>query len=113
MLATNIVGKKYELIATNFLKENGYKILENNYKNKIGEIDIICKDENYIVFVEVKYRASAKFGRPIEAITPHKQMKIRQTATFYLKCKRLLDSNIRFDAIEILDNEIRHLQNIM
>ena len=53
MLATNIVGKKYELIATNYLKQKGYKILENNYKNIIGEIDIICKDNDIIVFVEV------------------------------------------------------------
>jgi len=113
MLATNLIGKKYEIIATNYLKQKGYKILENNYKNVIGEIDIICKDNDIIVFVEVKYRTSAKFGRPIEAITPHKLMKIRQTATGYLKFKRLLDANIRFDAIEILDDEIRHIQNIM
>lgn len=113
MLATNIIGKKYELIATNYLKQKGYKILENNYKNKVGEIDIICKDGDFIVFVEVKYRTSAKFGRPIEAITPHKLMKIRQTATSYLKFNKLLDSYVRFDAIEILDDEIRHIQNIM
>lgn len=113
MLPNNIQGKKYEIIATNYLKEKGYKILESNYKNKIGEIDIVCKDKDYIVFVEVKYRTSSKFGRPIEAITPHKIMKIRQTATGYLKLKRLLDVNVRFDAIEILDDEIRHLQNIM
>ena len=113
MLPDNITGKKFELIATNFLKEKGYKILENNYKNKVGEIDIICKDNDIIVFVEVKYRTSAKFGRPIEAVTPYKLMKIRQTATCYLKFKRLLNANIRFDAIEILDDEIRHVQNIM
>ena len=113
MLATNITGKKYEIIATNYLKQKGYKILENNYKNVIGEIDIVCKDKDIIVFVEVKYRTSAKFGRPIEAITPHKLMKIRQTATSYLKIKRMLDSSVRFDAIEILDDEIRHVQNIM
>lgn len=113
MLATNIVGKKCELIATNYLKQKGYKILENNYKNIIGEIDIICQDNDIIVFVEVKHRTSAKFGRPIEAITSHKLMKIRQTATGYLKFKRKLDSSVRFDAIEILDDEIRHIQNIM
>lgn len=113
MLPTNILGQKYEAIACNFLQENGYKIVERNYKNMIGEIDIICTKDNIIVFVEVKYRISAKFGRPIEAITPHKLMKIRQTATCYLKQHRKLDSNIRFDAIEILNDEIRHIENIM
>lgn len=113
MLATNIVGKKYEIIATNYLKQKGFKIIKNNYKNAIGEIDIICKDKDILVFVEVKYRTSAKFGRPIEAITPHKLMKIRQTATSYLKLNGLLDNLVRFDAIEILDDEIRHIKNIM
>lgn len=113
MLPKNIIGKKYEIVAVNYLKEQGYKILETNYKNKLGEIDIICKDEDIVVFVEVKYRKNAKYGRPIEAITPYKLMKIRQTATLYLKIKRLLDANIRFDAIEILFDEIRHVKNIL
>ena len=113
MLSTNILGKKYELIACNFLKENGYKIIEQNYKNMIGEIDIICSKDNILVFVEVKYRISAKFGRPIEAITPHKLWKIRQTATCYQKQHKKHDRNIRFDAIEILNDEIRHIENIM
>lgn len=113
MLPDNLVGKKYEAIAVNFLKDKGYKILEKNYKNVIGEIDIICEKDNIIVFVEVKYRTSAKFGRPIEAITPHKLMKIRQTATSYLKFKRKLENMVRFDAIEILDDQIRHVENIL
>ena len=113
MLPTNILGQKYEIIACNFLKENGYKILERNYKNMIGEIDIICSKDNVLVFVEVKYRTSSKFGRPIESITPYKLMKIRQTATCYLKQHKKLDSNIRFDAIEILNDEIRHIENIL
>lgn len=113
MLSTNIVGRKYEAIATNFLKEKGYEILENNWTSVLGELDIIAKDGNYIVFVEVKYRTSAKFGRPIEAITPHKLMKLRQNATLYLKKKKKLNNNVRFDAIEILGDEIRHIQNIL
>ena len=58
----NILGKRSEIIAMNFLKKKGYKILETNYKNSIGEIDIIAKDNDYIVFVEVKGRMSKKFG---------------------------------------------------
>ena len=56
----NIFGKRSEIIAMNFLKKKGYKILETNYKNTIGEIDIIAKDNDYIVFVEVKGRISKK-----------------------------------------------------
>lgn len=113
MLPTNLLGRKYEAIACDFLKNSGYKILEQNYSNKIGEIDIICTKDDILVFVEVKYRISGKFGRPIEAITPHKLIKIRQTATCYLKQHRKLDSNVRFDAIEILNDSIRHIENIM
>lgn len=113
MLPTNLTGRRYEAIAGNYLEQKGYEILERNYSNKIGEIDIICKKDNTIVFVEVKYRISAKFGRPIEAITPHKIRKIVQTATFYLKQKKQLNNSIRFDAIEILNDEIRHIENIV
>lgn len=110
MLPNNIIGKKYEALAGNHLEQKGYKILERNHKNILGEIDLICKQEDIIVFVEVKYRQSAKFGRPIEAITPNKIFRIKKTAMLYLKQKRLLESNFRFDVIEILDDEIRHLE---
>ena len=107
------VGEAQETRTVLELEKLGYRILKKNFRCRIGEIDIIALHQGYLVFVEVKYRTSAKFGRPIEAITPHKLMKIRQTATAYLKFKRLLDANVRFDAIEILDDEIRHIQNIM
>ena len=71
----NIYGKTSEIIAANFLKKKGYKILAMNYKNKIGEIDIIAKDKNIIVFVEVKARSSKLFGHPFEAINNEKQLK--------------------------------------
>lgn len=112
MIPTNLLGRKYEAIASEYLKTKGYEILEHNYSNKIGEIDIICKDNNTFVFVEVKYRVSAKFGRPIEAITPHKIYKIQNTAIVYLKSKRKLNNPYRIDAIEILNDEIRHIENI-
>ena len=108
----NIFGKKGEIIATNYLKKEGYKILENNYKNKIGEIDIIAKDKNFIVFVEVKTRTSSMLGDPLEAIDEQKQFKIRQVATMYLMKTKQLESLIRFDAIAILGDEdcdIRHI----
>ncbi len=95
--------------AVNYLTDKGYEILETNYKNKLGEIDIIAKDGERIVFVEVKARATAKYGYPREAVNEYKQRKIRMVAESYLKSKRLLNSYIRFDVIEILAGNITHL----
>lgn len=95
--------------AVKYLTDKGYEIIETNYKNKLGEIDIIAKDDTRIVFVEVKARATAKYGYPREAVNEYKQRKIRMVAESYLKSKRLLNSYIRFDVIEILAGKITHL----
>ncbi len=109
----NIYGKRSEIIAQNYLKKQGYKIIDTNYSTKLGEIDIIAKDKNgYIVFIEVKSRMSKKLGDPFEAINVVKQQKIKNVATMYLKSHNMLDVNCRFDAIAILgenDDEIRHI----
>lgn len=110
----NIYGKRSEIIAADYLKKQGYKILEVNYKNKIGEIDIIAKDGDYIVFVEVKARASQKFGHPLEAIDEIKQQKIHNIASIYLMKNKKYNSPCRFDAISILgveEPEITHIKN--
>jgi len=111
MIPNNIVGKKYESFSVNYLKKNKYKILEHNFSCPAGEIDIIAFDPTtkYIVFVEVKYRATNAFGRPLEAITRDKQRKIKLASQVYLKLKGKLDHNFRFDAIEIVDDELRHI----
>lgn len=111
-MQSHIYGKSSEIIASNYLKDKGYKILYTNYKNKIGEIDIIAKDGDTIVFVEVKARASRAFGDPLEAIDERKIYKIHNVATGYLKFTKQLDAKCRFDAISILgkdDYEIRHI----
>ena len=104
-----IKGNIGENKAVKYLTDKGYEILETNYKNKLGEIDIIAKDDTRIVFVEVKARATAKYGYPREAVNEYKQRKIRMVAESYLKSKRLLNSYIRFDVIEILAGNITHL----
>ena len=104
-----VKGNIGENKAVNYLTDKGYEILETNYKNKLGEIDIIAKDGERIVFVEVKARATAKYGYPREAVNEYKQRKIRMVAESYLKSKRLLNSYIRFDVIEILAGNITHL----
>ena len=106
-----VKGKKNEQLAYEYLKKRKYKILEINYVNAIGEIDIIAKDKNAIVFVEVKFRESAAFGYPMEAVDVRKQNKIRRVATIYLKQNSLFDEEIRFDILSVLGEEITHIEN--
>ncbi len=109
---TKILGASGEQQAAEFLKEKGYKILETNFSNKIGEIDIIAKDKEFVVFVEVKARSSKAFGLPSEAVNFHKQQKIRKVALSYLKSKKILEKvQCRFDVVEVLGDEIRHIEN--
>ena len=106
-----VKGNIGEQLATDFLKKAKYKILERNYRSVIGEIDIIAKDKNTIVFVEVKTRSTLKFGLPCEAVDYRKQQKIHSVASIYLKNKKLEDSELRFDVIEVLDGEINHIKD--
>ena len=113
MLTTKILGEKYENMAVHYLKTERYKILARNFSCPAGEIDIIAYDKanKYIVFIEVKYRSTNAFGRPIEAITDDKQHKIRITSQVYLKLKGWLERNFRYDVVEIIDDELRHVVN--
>ena len=111
------LGDIGESLAVDYLKNKNYEIIQTNYKNKIGEIDIIAKDNDIFVFIEVKTRSSLAFGLPKEAITRNKIYKIKNTAISYLKYKKLLDKvRVRFDCIEVLgdnlDSEINHIKNI-
>lgn len=104
-------GTLGEQRATQFLKEKKYQILQNNYENVLGEIDIIAKDDKYVVFVEVKTRTSSAFGRASEAVGVAKRRKLRQVALLYMKKNKLLDSSVRFDVIEVYEDEINHIEN--
>jgi putative endonuclease len=94
-------GKESESLAVKHLKKNGYKILEQNYRNKLGEIDIIAKEKGTLVFVEVKARRSDLFGNPKWAVTPKKQRKISMVALYYLKATKQTHAKARFDVISI------------
>ena len=80
-------GKNAESLATKALIKKGYEILENNFRNKFGEIDIIAKDKDTLVFVEVKAKTGEEFGQPEEMINPGKLRKVRNMALIYLKGK--------------------------
>jgi len=110
---TKILGNEGEKKATKFLKKQGYKIIERNYTNKIGEIDIIAfdKSEKTLVFVEVKTKTSDFFGLPREMVGSYKQHKIEQVATVYLLANNQIGNKFRFDVIEVLGNKIEHIKN--
>ena len=100
-----------EKIAQNYLKNNGYKLLICNFKNSLGEIDIIAKEKDIIVFVEVKYRKNNVFGLPREAVDFRKQQKIRMVATTYINKHNLQNQSCRFDVVEILGDQVSHIRN--
>jgi putative endonuclease len=94
-------GKKSERLAADFLKRTGYRILETNYRSKMGEIDIIAMEKHTIVFVEVKARNTSRFGSPKGAVTPAKQRKISMVALDYLKRSGQTGASARFDVVAI------------
>lgn len=96
------IGSTGEDIAAQYLNKIGCTIIERNFNCRIGEIDIIVKDGNYIVFVEVKTRYDVRHGMPREAVTTYKQHKIYKTAQYYIMMKKLFKLNFRFDVVEII-----------
>ncbi len=96
------LGKKGEEIALRFLKKKGYRIIERNYVCKMGEMDIIAKEKDTLVFIEVKTRTSTKFGPPQLAVHSSKQRQLSKVALNYLNEKRLKDVKARFDVVAIL-----------
>jgi len=96
------LGKKGEEVALRFLKKKGYKIIEKNYVCKMGEMDIIAREKDTLVFVEVKTRTSMAFGPPQLAVNSTKQMQLSKVALYFLKEKRLEDIKARFDVVAIL-----------
>ena len=112
------LGRKGEQITVEFLKKIKYKIIEQNFTSRSGEIDIIAKDTNTneIVFIEVKTRTNIKYGKPIEAVNKNKVNHILKTATYYIYIKKLEREIIRFDIIEIYIHKdkikISHTKNI-
>jgi putative endonuclease len=97
-------GQQGEAIAARHLKRCGYKILVQNYRNKVGEIDIIARDGETIVFVEVKTRRNDHFGNPKWSVTFQKQRKISMVALSYLKEFSLSGHKARFDVVAVIEN---------
>ena len=98
------LGERGEALAVRRLKKAGYKIIETNYRTRLGEIDIIAKEKDTLVFVEVKSRRSVHFGSPKWAITPKKRKKISMVALHYLKATNQSSARARFDVVAVVSN---------
>jgi putative endonuclease len=96
------LGKKGEEVAVRFLKKSGYRIIQTNYACKMGEMDVIAKEKDTLVFIEVKTRTSTLFGSPQLAVNISKQKQISKVALNFLKEKQLEDVKARFDVVAIL-----------
>jgi len=95
---TGILGEK---LAKDFLKKRGYRILETNYRCPEGEIDIVAKHKDSLVFVEVRTKTSLGFGSPEESITPAKQEKMRAAAFHYRQTHNNLPPLWRIDVVAV------------
>ncbi|WP_315067418.1 YraN family protein [uncultured Clostridium sp.] len=111
------VGNYCEDLAKDYLKRNRYFILDCNFKNRLGEIDIICTQNNLLIIVEVKGRYNYDYGLPKESISFSKQKSIIKVSTSYISYKKLFNLNVRFDVIEIYLNsnnnifKIKHIKD--
>lgn len=105
------VGTDYEQAVGYYLEQQGYLILEYNYRCRKGEIDIIIQDGEYLVFCEVKYRQDGKKGSPLEAVGKKKQKTLYQCALYYLTVNQIDGYPCRFDVIGIEGGRITHIKD--
>lgn len=105
------IGTEKEKLAGAYLEKNGYEIIEYNFRCRQGEIDIIAKDGDYLVFCEVKYRSGTKNGTPFDAVDYKKQRSISRCALFYITKQKLSEMPCRFDVVSVIDKEIQLLKN--
>jgi putative endonuclease len=115
---TQIKGQKWEEQAASYLRWRGYKILEKNFRALKGEVDLIAKKKKAIVFVEVKGRSSLSHGRPEEAVSEFKKVKLAQVASYYLSKTKEAYEEAYFDVVAIGPEKnmwgrlkVKHIQN--
>ncbi len=98
----NLIGKKGENLATDYLKNNGFKIKEKNYYTKWGEIDIIAEKNNILYFIEVKTRQKLTFGMPYEAVNFYKIKALKRAIAYYIKIKKIKKKRFSLSVLSII-----------
>lgn len=111
-MSNKTTGDLGEKLAIEYLIKNNYTIIETNFTTKIGEIDIIAKQDDIVIFIEVKTRRSLKYGRPYEAVNYKKTQKIIRVAQNYINYKNIEDVQYRFDVIEVFLSETSKINHI-
>lgn len=118
MVKNRVLGRHGENIALNYFSGLGYKVLERNYKCRIGEVDIIAQKDSSLIFIEVKTRTSLSYGHPVESVSEHKIKKIKDVAGFFMANNNNLYPNfdVRFDVVSIIINrgsgfKLEHIEN--
>lgn len=105
------LGDEAEAQARKHLETAGLRYIESNYRCKLGEIDLILRDKNCYVFVEVRMRSSSRFGGALASVTPSKQRKVQLSAQHYLQNKKLFDKvPMRFDVVALNSDGIDWVQ---
>ncbi|MCG8416445.1 MAG: YraN family protein [Proteobacteria bacterium] len=99
-------GVAGEALAEAFLRARGYRIVERNFRCKVGEIDIVARDASTLVFAEVRSRSSSRHGRAAESITADKQRQIARVASAYIAIRRPTFQTCRFDVVDITAGDI-------
>jgi len=95
------LGRQGELLAREYLQKQGYQVVAENFRTKLGEIDLVARHGRTLVFVEVKTRSSPTHGHPFEAVTPRKQAQLSRVAQEYLSREGGCDQLARFDVIGV------------
>lgn len=116
-LSNQKLGKLGEDVASEYLRRQGYTILERNFRARYGEIDIIVLKDNVVVFVEVKTRGNDSFGTPEESVTPKKLREVIKTSEYFSSLNKHLPNSRRIDVIGIQFERnkpvyIKHTQNV-
>lgn len=109
---TRRIGTAHERQTETFLKEKGYRIVARNYRCRSGEIDLIARDGECLVFVEVRYRTDTGKGHPLETVDTRKQRRICKVSDVYRYHNHIgTDEPVRYDVVAVLGDELVHLEN--
>jgi putative endonuclease len=116
-LSRQQLGALGERHAARMLRARGFRLLEANYRTKFGELDLIARDGDTLVFVEIRTRTSEAVVTPMESVNAEKQARIARLARYYRRARRLSDCHCRYDVVEVLATPtgtvraVRHIEN--
>ena len=111
MKAASDLGPRAEAAAERYLRSIGYTILERGFRQRFGELDLICRDGETVVFVEVKARTSGGYGGPEGAVNRAKRLKLARTAAAWLKARRPAFGGCRFDVVALRPEGLQHMKD--